>query len=226
MNYAITRDRRTNADIAFDYLEDEILSLRLKPGTKISEAEIAARLGLSRQPVREAFARLQLADLLHVQPQRATTVRKFSLERIAASRFVRRAIEMEVLHQAVAQWDGSLGDAFDTNLKDQQAAVATRDLTAFQRCDLAFHASLCQAAGAAYAMDEINALKAKTNRLCVLSLGREQEMDDLLDDHTQIYEAICAGDHDAGAEVMRRHLSRLDDTVAEIHRKHADYFEA
>ena len=48
-------ERRTAVDDIFDYLHDEILSLRLRPGDKISEADIAAQFGVSRQPVRDAF---------------------------------------------------------------------------------------------------------------------------------------------------------------------------
>ena len=123
MRAAIAKDRRTSAEIAFDHLKDEILSLRLLPGTKISEAEIAARLGLSRQPVREAFARLDTAELVLVRPQKATIVRKFSLERIAAARFIRRAVELEVLHDAIALWDGTWLPAFQENLKAQDLSL-------------------------------------------------------------------------------------------------------
>ncbi|MGB5556853.1 MAG: GntR family transcriptional regulator, partial [Paracoccaceae bacterium] len=52
------RDRRTSVDVVFDYLYEEIADLRLRPGDKISEAEIAAQFDISRQPVRDAFSRL------------------------------------------------------------------------------------------------------------------------------------------------------------------------
>lgn len=52
-NIAPNRDRRTSVDVVFDHLYDEISSLNLLPGDKISEAEIAARFGVSRQPVRD-----------------------------------------------------------------------------------------------------------------------------------------------------------------------------
>ncbi|MXW87614.1 MAG: GntR family transcriptional regulator [Boseongicola sp. SB0667_bin_21] len=50
-------DRRTNADDVFDYLHGEIVSLRLLPGTRISEIEVAGQFDVSRHPVREAFIR-------------------------------------------------------------------------------------------------------------------------------------------------------------------------
>jgi DNA-binding GntR family transcriptional regulator len=53
-----TFERTTGSDLVFDQLFDQITKLKLLPGTKISESEIAKAFGYSRQPVREAFTRL------------------------------------------------------------------------------------------------------------------------------------------------------------------------
>ena len=70
--------------------------MQLEPGAKISEAEIAAQFGISRQPVRDAFRRLENRRLLLIRPQRATEVRRFSMRQIEKARFIRSAIEKEV----------------------------------------------------------------------------------------------------------------------------------
>ena len=92
--------RVTTLDDIFNYLYDEITNLRLAPGDKISEAEIAAKFAVSRQPVRDAFRRLENLDLLLIRPQRATEVKRFSTREIEKSRFVRQAVEKEVLFRA------------------------------------------------------------------------------------------------------------------------------
>ena len=58
---------RTTTDAVFEALHAQILSLELLPGTRISEAEVAAKLGVSRQPVRDAFNRLSNLQLLKFQ---------------------------------------------------------------------------------------------------------------------------------------------------------------
>ena len=78
MRTNLATDRRTTVDEIFDHLFDEISSLRLRPGDRISEADIAAQFGVSRQPVRDAFTRLANLDLLLIRPQRATEVKRFS----------------------------------------------------------------------------------------------------------------------------------------------------
>ena len=89
-------ERRTTTDVVFDALHEEIVSLKLLPGSKLSEAEVSKRFGVSRQPVRDAFNRLANLDLMLIRPQKASEVRGFSMERIAHARFVRLAIELEV----------------------------------------------------------------------------------------------------------------------------------
>ena len=66
------RELRTSVDDIFDVLRKEILSLALRPGDKLSETDVAARFGVSRQPVRGAFNRLANQDLLVIRPKRAT----------------------------------------------------------------------------------------------------------------------------------------------------------
>ena len=115
-------ERRTSADMVFDDLYERIGSLELLPGAKISEADIAAKFGISRQPVRDAFSRLGNMELLLIRPQKATVVKKFSLRSIATARFVRLSVELEVLRNAAALWDGSFDTAFKENLVAQKAA--------------------------------------------------------------------------------------------------------
>lgn len=218
-------ERRTSADVVFDYLYEEISSLSLLPGTKISEAEIASKFGVSRQPVRDAFSRLDNLDLVLIRPQKATVIKKFSLESIAAARFVRLSVELEVLRKAIANWDSSWDPKFDANIAAQEAAVSSGEVDAFHRCDYEFHKLLCEVAGAAFAFDIIQENKVLVDRLCVLSLTSADTMDVLLDDHRRLMAQLRSGDEAGLSETIRMHLSRLDETIAQIHAKHAEYFE-
>lgn len=218
-------DRRTSADAVFDYLYDSIGSLELLPGSKISEAEIAAKFGISRQPVRDAFSRLGNLDLLLIRPQKATVVKKFSLRSIAASRFIRLCVELEVLRKAAEEWDGTVGPELERNLVDQKAALKRTDVDAFHALDYDFHRLLCRAAGVEHAFDIISENKARVDRLCVLSLAAEDGMSDLIEDHELLVDQLKQGDGTGVTRTIRMHLSRLDQTIEEIHAKHARYFE-
>lgn len=218
-------DRRTIVDEIADHLNDEINSLRLRPGDKISEAEIAARFGVSRQPVRDAFSRLANLDLLLIRPQRATEVKRFSSREIEKARFVRAAVETEVLRRAARTYGPADAGRLDACLDEQRTVVAARDYKRFGELDYDFHHALCDIARVGFAFDVIRAEKAKVDRLCTLSLAKEDRMPQLLADHEAIAEAIKAGDPDAAVEAGMLHLSRLDATIAAIAETNANYFE-
>lgn len=225
VNLSYTVDRRPSVDKVVDHLYDEITSLRLLPGAKISEAEIAARFGVSRQPVRDAFSRLENMDLLLIRPQKATEVRRFSSKAIEKARFVRAAVEAEVLRRAAAECDEAGGLMLDLSLALQRKAMNQHDFAAFSELDYEFHKTLCEIAKLDYAFDVISVEKAKVDRLCMLSLSKEDRMPSLIADHERIAEFVKLGKPDEAAAAGMNHLSRLDATIDTIREVNAAYFE-
>lgn len=221
----VPTERRTSVDDVFDYLHEQISSLQLKPGDRISEAEIAARFGVSRQPVRDAFSRLANLDLLLIRPQRATEVRRFSMREIEKARFVRASIEKEVLLRAAAACDTAGAAHLEQALSRQAQAVEAKDLEGFGKLDYAFHKVLCEIGGVDFAFDVIMEEKAKVDRLCMLGLAKEQRMPELFEDHRAIADAVIAQDGPAAIAAGMTHLSRLDETIEQITSTNANYFE-
>lgn len=218
-------DRRTTVDTIFEYLHEEIVSLRLLPGDKISEADVASQFGVSRQPVRDAFSRLANRDLLLIRPQRATEVKRFSAREIEKSRFIRAAIETEVLRRAAEHCDAQGAATLDNAITLQEDALANHDVEGFGALDYTFHQNLCLIAKADFAFDVILEEKSKVDRLCVLALSKETRMPELIEDHRKIAAAIKANDAQAAIDAGMRHLSRLDETIEKISRTNANYFE-
>lgn len=218
-------DRRTGADEVFDFLHGQISSLKLMPGARISEAEVAKRFDLSRQPVREAFIRLANLNLIRIRPQKATLVRGFSYEAIKRSRFIRLAIECEAVRRACAIVDDAQIARLRRALDRQSDAIAGNDIDRFHKLDYEFHRAICGAAGCEFVFTTVQENKALVDRLCLLSLAEATEMDNLLADHTEIVDGLAKRDENAVVEAITRHLSRLDETIADIRRSHANYFE-
>ncbi|MFK8081583.1 MAG: GntR family transcriptional regulator [Granulosicoccus sp.] len=218
-------ERRTSVDLVFDHLYQEIVSMRLLPGTKISEAEIASLFDISRQPVRDAFSRLENLDLLLIRPQRATTVKRFSFKAVNTARFVRAAVEAEVLRRAARACDTQGNELLEARLADQKAAVTGNDYDLFRTLDYAFHEALCTVGKVDFAFDVIARDKAKVDRLCVLGMARNERLELLLNDHISIATMIRNNDEQGAVDAGMLHLSRLDDTIAAIREEHADYFD-
>ena len=218
-------ERRTSVDEVFEYLHNEIVTLKLLPGDKLFEAEMATKFGISRQPERDAFSRLANMDLLLIRPQRATEVKRFSMREIEKSRFVRAAVENEVLSRAADRCDHYRAAKLDAALKLQARAIEEHNVDEFGRLDYEFHETLCEIAGAEFAFDVIMKEKAKVDRLCRLGLSKEQRMPELLDDHKKIADAVKRHDVKSAIQAGRAYLSRLDETIQGIISTNASHFE-
>ena len=88
------------AEQVFRTLRSSIVTMRLTPATALSEQDIADRLNVSRQPVREAFIKLSEIGMVRVLPQRGTFVVKISAKAVTDARFVREAVECAIARRA------------------------------------------------------------------------------------------------------------------------------
>lgn len=216
---------RSTADVVYQRLHSEILNLDILPGSKISEADVGRRFGVSRQPVRDAFKRLGNLGLLEIRPQRATEVRRFSIEEIKNTRFLRMAIELEVVEAACAKWSDEAAAVLAANLEEQAAQLDARETETFHQLDYTFHRLICDISGHPLAFETIEQCKQSVARLCVLSLAHDHASAAVLEDHRAIAQALSERSVQAAREVTRHHLTRLDDTILEIHKTHAEFFQ-
>src|SRR6185312_12097300 len=93
MSTEIERIGHSYADQAEAALRDQILSGHRAPGDRLNEVEIAAELGVSRGPLREAMQRLARDGLVVVQPHRGSYVRNLEPDEIVELYDVRIALE-------------------------------------------------------------------------------------------------------------------------------------
>lgn len=217
-------ERRTSADEVFDQLRADIVSLKLPPGAKLSEVEVAKRSAVSRQPVREAFIRLGDLGLLVVRPQKATMVQKISVQKIEDARFVRTALEVEIVQKACRLATQEDFSRLEKNLEKQKTAVESGDIDTFHQLDYTYHEEICAAAGHDVAYRIIAEGKAHVDRLCMISLAKQAGVRVLLEDHQQLFEALKKRDGAEMVRLTRVHLARLDATIEAAKQSHAHYF--
>ncbi|MDA7483510.1 GntR family transcriptional regulator [Planktomarina temperata] len=216
---------RTSTDAVYETLHKQIVSLDILPGTKLSETEVARRFGVSRQPVRNAFTKLGNEDLLLIRPQKATEVRGFSMERVELARLVRRAVELEVAYGAIQVWDESCKVKLAENLDQQETALANINLATFHALDYDFHRLIYTLSGNPMAFEVMRECKQKVDRLCMLGLEQESNARSIFADHCEIAKGLASGDLELAQRSIRKHLSRLDETIEYIHKSHPCYFE-
>ena len=211
------------AEQVFRTLRASIITLRLTPATALSEQEIAGRLKVSRQPVREAFIKLSEIGLLRVLPQRGTFVVKISAKAVTDARFVREAVECAIARRASEGiGKAAMGDLRGI-LADQRKAA--RDPEAFFVLDEAFHRGLANAAECTYAWKVIEEAKAQMDRVRFLSLPDATPIGHLITQHQAILDAIAAKRGPAAEQAMKDHLREILKSLPRLSRTFPDMFD-
>jgi DNA-binding GntR family transcriptional regulator len=204
-------------------LRARIINNELTPGMRLSEAEVAASFGVSRQPVRETFIKLAEEGLVEVRPQRGTFVRKISTGAVMDARFVREAIEADIVKLVAGNSDAAIVAAL-TGLLVAQRNVALNDPRSFVPLDDAFHRTLAEAAGKTNAWRVIEGTKSQMDRVRQLSAVQFPTAR-LIDQHTAIVNAIAARDPAAAEAAMRDHLRAILLDLPRIRQSLPEYFD-
>lgn len=224
--------KRIEADTAgpvvrrvFQELRNAIVRMQVRPGQALSEQDVADQLGVSRQPVREAFIKLSEAGLLRIRPQRGTYVVKISAKQVYDVRFVREAVEVAVVRKACTGVSRSVVRSLRDNLKGQRKTVTDERPDRFLALDEAFHRGLALGVGCEYAWRTVEDLKAQMDRVRYLSLPHATPIRRLIDQHEAIVDAIEAEDPVQGETAMRVHLSEILISLPDLERRFPDLFE-
>jgi DNA-binding GntR family transcriptional regulator len=213
------------AEQVFQTLRTAIVTMRLTPATAISEQDIADRLKVSRQPVREAFIKLSEIGMVRVLPQRGTFVVKISAKAVTDARFVREAVECAIARRASEGIAKNEIQTLRAVIADQRKAVRAGDAEEFFALDEAFHRGLANAAECAYAWKVIEEAKAQMDRVRFLSIPDATPVDRLIVQHQAILDAIAAGRAGAAEQAMRDHLREILKSLPRLSQAFPDMFE-
>jgi DNA-binding GntR family transcriptional regulator len=189
-------------------IREWILLGELLPGTHLSEVQLANFLGVSRQPVREAFIKLAGEGLLEIRPQRGTYVSRISIGAVVSARFVREAVEADIVRLLALTAEAGLVAELDSMLAAQEQALSGSEPQKFLVLDEQFHRRLAEAAGQRQSWEFLQPLKTQMDRLRYL-IVRLIPWNQLLEQHAQIVEAIRAQDPGAAEKAMRGHLRQI-----------------
>jgi DNA-binding GntR family transcriptional regulator len=203
-----------------------LVTMQIPPGTRLSEQEVGRRLGVSRQPVREAFIKLAEVGLVVILPQRGTQVVHISPRAVGDALFIREAVECAVAREAARLLDLDCKKLITENLEQQKVALARSQPDRLFALDEDFHHLLAKAAGRPLAWTAIDHVKAHLDRVRWLSFAALGARSTVIEEHEAIFAAIQRGDQPAAAEAMRRHVTNQIGKVEQVMAERPDLFEA
>ena len=196
------------SDRAYAALRDEILEWQLAPGTVLGEVEQAARLGVSRTPLREALARLSADGLVEALAGRGLVVTAASVESVVELFEVREALEAKAAALAATRRDPAVFE----RLRDEFLTSATllADPTRHGYYDLVrrFDEAMDEAVGNGYLVSTLASLRTHIARIRRLAHDNPERLAAAAAEHLLIVDAIIAGDADLARSATVVHLHR------------------
>jgi len=194
-------------------IRDAILEGTLPPGTPLRAAALAAELGISPVPVREALQVLASEGLAVHTPRRGMAVSALTPEGVANAYDVMGVLEGLVARQAAGRLQPADLTDLHTLRERMEAATQTGDHDALLRLDREFHGRLCDVAGNARAMEFLRNLWNYTYRVRRVYPRSEARLRQTVEEHRALLGAIEAGDAEAGERLAREHIDGARDDL-------------
>ena len=188
-------------------LERRIHAGELKPGSKLNEAELAAALGVSRGPVREAFRALDQSGLVRTEKNRGVFVRQVSLEEANEIYEVRAALEGLIGRLAAKRIRPEQLEKIRAVVKKMHAAGRSLDAEAYYALNVEFHDRLASAAGNRTLHDKYRRIVNELDLYRRETLIRNAENIPVSTrDHEAIVNAVAKGDERLAERLLYEHV--------------------
>lgn len=206
-------------DVVFNTLREAILRGDLVPGERLMELQLAAKLGVSRTPIREAIRMLEQEGLAITIPRKGAIVAGMTEKDMQDVLEIREALEElsvqvacdKITDEEIAKLRESM-EKFETSLK-------SGDIKRMAETDVEFHDVIYQATDNPKLINMLNNLREQMYRYRVEYLKNPSNHEQLLQEHEAIYRGIMEKDKDAVTEMIRRHISNQVDVVKNIIRE-------
>ena len=198
------------ADRAYLAIRGLIVSLELPPGAVIDERNLMQRLGLGRTPVREALRRLAQEQLVEVFPRRGMFVTNVDVRDLARISEVRLALEPEAARLAAERATDEERDAL-AELSDRIKRGA--DLMGL---DERIHRAVYAASHNHLLEKTLGEYYVLALRIWTIALDRAQDLEDAVEAHRDLIQAIVVGNGDRAAEIMRAHVEDFEQSMRKV----------
>lgn len=200
--------RASGRDLAYDHLRSALLTDPSLVGTFINEGEVAAAVGVSRTPVREALLLLSAEGLVQLVPNRGAFVPPVGPDEIHAILQARTVIESWAAREAMRTLSLPMR-ALHESLDQQKAMPPEASAASFIACDRDFHAALVAAGGNPVITQMYEGVRARHVMVGVKAITRDPDSrQHVIAEHRAILDALESGDPDVAEHAIRTHLLR------------------
>jgi len=206
-------------ELVFESLRQAIVDLKLKPGERLMEIQLAEDLGVSRTPVREAIRKLELEGFVVMMPRKGAYVAGISMKDIADIFEIRGALEGLAASLAAERGTEEEIEQMERELVRISESIEKDDLLSVVEVDTDFHAILFRASRNDRLAQMLNHLREQIQRFRTTSLGRPGRMRVALEEHKKIVEALSQRDPDLSRARAQEHIENAESSMIDALRE-------
>lgn len=215
--------RETAREYAYRVIKHNIVSLELKPGSMLSEKEIADELNVSRTPVREALIELSKINIVEIYPQKGSFIAKIDHELVEEARDLRLIVECALVEKACDIATSEDIFRLEENIKLQEFYINQDGNDKNLELDDEFHQLLYRICNKNMTYQLISNMLIHFDRVRKLSIVTIKDTKIIMD-HKQLVEAIKDRDRIRSKEIIIKHLNRYEVDKEELTMKYPEYF--
>ncbi len=206
-------------DVVFHTLREAILRGELKPGERLMELQLAAKLGVSRTPIREAIRMLEQEGLAVTVPRKGAEVAKMTEKDMEDVLQIREALDELAANIACEKiTEEEIAKLHETMIEFQQVSK-TEDVKRIAEVDVHFHDIIYEATGNPKLVTILNNLREQIYRYRVEYLKDESIYPVLMQEHEKILEGLVERDKKKVTKAMQVHVANQVSAVKEIIRE-------
>ena len=200
-------------DKAYHKIKQKIVTLEMPPGSMLDEAELKKTLGMGRTPIREALQRLAREDLVTILPRRGMFVTDISIADLRQIFEARVPLEIACVRLAAERASTEMIAELEALSQGVLTACEANDHRTLMRIDEQFHELLIKASNSKFLADGLVWLYALSLRIWYLTVDQMGGMEDALQEHLIIVEALNHRDPDLAEEAIRAHLAKFQTRI-------------
>ena len=198
-------------DVAYDQIEEAIITLQIPPGTPISEQSLSDMTGIGRTPIREAIQRLAREHLVLVLPQRGVLVSDIDVSKQLRLLETRREIERLICRSAAKRATETERKTFAKLAQEFTASAARNDDVAFIRADRDFNELCIKTARNEFAEGAMRLLHGLSRRFWFLHYKQAADLPEMSRLHACVAMAISKGDVDGAGTALDKLLDNIEE---------------
>ena len=199
---------------AYSALRDMAMTYRLRPGERLHEGDLARALGVSRTPLREAMHRLVSEGLLTARAGRGFFTRPFDVKELFDLYETRLAVESATVSLACERIDTDALADLRAYLDRSTSVRENAPLETLLAFDEGFHERVARASGNEELLRVLRNINARVHFFRWIDMAGRRHVTQ--SDHRALVEALAARDVSAAIGVIRPHIERRLDQIAEV----------